>query len=280
MKILYLTDLNYPAKGRNYGEEDVFVTGALRERFDVALCHPACAESFEDSADLIVFRNTGSVLGYRDVYRAFVDRVARKGLNTFNTFTGKADMRGKQYLVDLTREGYPVIPSVDSARLLGELPGTDRFVIKPKGGADSIGLEFLSREELSGRSLPDGEYLIQPEIDLEYEVSFYFINDTFEYAMYAPDRSRRWDLKEYPYTAEDVAFARRFIGWNTVERGIQRVDACRTKDGGLLLVELEDLNPYLSLLEVSAPTRERFLRDFADALEGSARAGGKQKGKA
>ena len=41
---------------------------------------------------------------------SFVDRVLHKRLKTYNTFTGKADMRGKQYLLDLTLEGYPVIP--------------------------------------------------------------------------------------------------------------------------------------------------------------------------
>ena len=85
-------------------------------------------------------------------------------------------------------------------------------------------------------------------IDFQYEVSFYFIDDKFEYALYAPDKSKRWILKEYNCTDEDIAFAGRFIEWNTVTHGIQRVDACRTQDDQLLLVELEDLNPYLSIL--------------------------------
>ena len=47
------------------------------------------------------------------------------------------------------------------------------------------------------------------------------------------------------------------------------MDACPTKDGRLLLVELEDLNPYLSLLEVDEQTRERFMQDFISAIEES-----------
>ena len=243
-RILYLTDLCYEAKGRHYSEEDIYITDKLKETFDVVLCHPKCAEGFEDMADLIVFRNTGSVIGYKDIYQAFVDRVLQKGLKTYNTFTGKADMRGKQYLLDLTREGYPVIPT----------------------GADSIGLAFITKEELSKRRIPDGEYLIQPKIDFVYEVSFYFINDKFEYALYAPDKSKRWELKEYTCNESDIAFANRFIEWNSVKNGIQRVDACRTKDGKLLLVELEDLNPYLSILEVNEEARNRFISDFIDAI--------------
>lgn len=56
------------------------------------------------------------------------------------------------------------------------------------------------------------------------------------------------------------------IEWNTIENGIQRVDACKTKDGQLLLVELEDLNPYLSLLELNEETVEIFINDLVDAI--------------
>ena len=266
-KILYLTDLAYQAKGRNYCEEDIYITSHLKDRYDIALCHPKCSLSFEKDADLIVFRNTGGVSGFKEIYDTFVQRVKENGLNTFNTFNGKADMRGKRYLLELTRQNYPVIPTIDTPDDFSILPETDRYVIKPKDGADSIGLEFLTRAELESRQLTDGTMLIQPAVDLEYEVSFYFINDKFEYALYAPDKTKRWELKAYPYTEDDIAFAKRFIEWNTITRGIQRVDACRTKYGRLLLVELEDLNPYLSLLEVDDQTREHFTQDFISAID-------------
>lgn len=266
-KLLYLTCLSYPAKGRTYSEEDIYITDLLKECFDVVLCHPKCAESFEDSVDLIVFRNTGSIIGYKDIYDSFVNRVRQKGLKTFNTFTGKADMQGKQYLLDLTTAHFPVIPTVDSKDDLYLLPASEQYVVKPKDGADSIGLEFLTKEELTSRDFSKRESLIQPAVDFLYEVSFYFINDKLEYALYAPDKARRWALKKYMYTDEDAAFAKRFIAWNSIQNGIQRVDACRTKDGKLLLVELEDLNPYLSLLDVDESTRNTFMRDFTDVLQ-------------
>ena len=131
------------------------------------------------------------------------------------------------------------------------------------GGRDDI----VQAARRYARDFADGKTLIQPAIDFEYEVSFYFSNDRFEYAMYAPDKSRRWELKAYTYSDEDIAFAETFIRWNTIKSGIQRVDACRTKDGRLLLVELEDLNPYLSVLEVDPQTRDRFMHDFISALK-------------
>ncbi len=265
-KILYLTDLYYEAKGRNYYEEDIYITGKLKDCFDIVLCNPKNSESFENDVDLIVFRNTGGVSGFKDIYNSFADRVKTNNLKTFNEFTGKADMCGKQYLLDLTLVKYPVIPTIDSIKNIDLLPKADRYVIKPKDGADSIGLEFLSRNELTERNLTDGTALIQPAIDYKYEVSFYFINDKLEYALYAPDKEQRWKLEKYHYTDEDMEFAQKFIKWNGIKNGIQRVDACRTQDGRLLLVELEDLNPYLSILELDEETRNIFLRDLMDAF--------------
>ena len=108
MKILYLTDLYYEAKGRNYFEEDLYISGILKEHFDIALCHPKNSKDFENDVDLIVFRNTGPVSGFEEVYESFVKRVSSNNIRTFNEFVGKADMKGKQYLLDLTLEDYPV----------------------------------------------------------------------------------------------------------------------------------------------------------------------------
>ena len=266
-KLLYLTDLYYHAVGRKYREEDLIVTEHLRNYFDIALCHPRQSQGFESSADLIVFRNTGSVIFYQEDFDAFKRRVREKGLPIFNEFTGKGDMAGKQYLVDLTAAGYPVIPTVDTMAELHRLPDCGSYAIKPKNGADSIGLKFLDPAQLAQAQFPDRRTLIQPTVDFVYEVSFYFINNKFEYAMYAPDKTRRWVLEPYSPTEADLSFARTFIDWNDIRYGIQRVDACRTREGALLLMELEDLNPYLSFECIDEATQKRFLADFTAALQ-------------
>ena len=109
--------------------------------------------------------------------------------------------------------------------------------------------------------------LIQPAIDFEYEVSFYFINGRLEYVLYAPDNDKRWELEKYEFSQDDKEFAEKFIAWNDIENGIQRVDACRTKEGELLLVELEDLNPYRSILELDEKTRDDFMNHLIIALK-------------
>ncbi|MGC2999074.1 hypothetical protein ACPF8X_12075 [Streptomyces sp. G35A] len=263
-RILYVTDLAYPARGRRYCDEDVFVTSRLREHVDLALCHPRDAAALMDGFDAVVVRNSGPVLGYRDAYDAFRRRASATGTPVYNPLTGRGDMAGKQYLLDLSAGGHPVIPTVDRAEDLHRLPGTPRYVVKPRLGADSIGLRVVPADEV--RDLVDGAVLVQPHIDFSYEVSFYFVDDAFQYALYAPHPDRRWQLEPYEPTRDDLEFARRFIDWNTLDHGIQRVDACRAPGGELLLVELEDLNPYLSLDALDDAGREAFVAAMTASL--------------
>ncbi|WP_405820580.1 hypothetical protein OG241_33245 [Streptomyces sp. NBC_01390] len=263
-RVLFVTDLAYEARGRRYCDEDIFLSSRLRNDFDVALCHPLDAAALMDAFDAVVVRNSGPVLHYQKEYDAFRDQAEARGTRVYNPLSGRADMAGKQYLLDLTAAEYPVIPTIDRSQDLGSLPEAEQYVVKPKAGADSIGLRFVPQEELAG--LTYGEILVQPRIDFRYEVSFYYVDDTFQYALHAPDPDRRWVLEPYRPTEADLDFARRFIDWNTLDHGIQRVDACRTQEGDLLLVELEDLNPYLSLDHVSDETREAFVTSMTASL--------------
>ncbi|MBC7274256.1 MAG: hypothetical protein H5T76_37060 [Streptomyces sp.] len=263
-RLLYVTDLAYPARGRRYCDEDIHLTARLREDFDLALCHPRDARALMDAFDAVVVRNSGPVLGYQEAYEAFRAHALRTGARVYNPLTGRADMAGKQYLLDLTVAGFPVIPTVDSAADLHRLPPAERYVVKPRLGADSIGLRVVSAGELP--ALTDGTVLVQPRVDFAYEVSFYFVDHDFQYALYAPDPDRRWQLQPYEPTADDLEFARRFIDWNGIGHGIQRVDACRAPGGELLLVELEDLNPYLSLDALPDAGRDAFVEAFRASL--------------
>lgn len=244
----------------------MFLTSRLRDEFALALCNPRDAVALMDGFDAVVVRNSGPVLNYPAEHRAFREHAARTGARVFSSVTGRGDMAGKQYLVDLSDAGYPVIPTVDRRDALDRLPDAPEYVVKPKIGADSIGLEMLDRDALSRRAI-DGDVLVQPRIDFAYEVSFYFVDHAFQYALYSPDPAQRWQLERYDPSAEDLAFAQRFVDWNDVEHGIQRVDACRVRDSGeLLLVELEDLNPFLSLDLLDDATRDAFVDALRMAL--------------
>ncbi|RSO09950.1 hypothetical protein DMH26_00090 [Streptomyces sp. WAC 05379] len=263
-RILYVTDLAYPARGRRYCDEDIFLTSRLRDDFDLALCHPRDAAALMGAFDAVVVRNSGPVLTYQDAYDDFRRRASADGTRVYNPLSGRADMAGKQYLLDLTAAGYPVIPTVDRAEDLHRLPEADRYVVKPKLGADSMGLRIVPAKEV--RDSVAGDVLVQPCVDFAYEVSFYFVDHDFQYALYAPDTDRRWQLERYEPTDGDLEFARRFVEWNGLGHGIQRVDACRAPGGELLLVELEDLNPYLSLDALDDAGRDAFVAAMKTSL--------------
>ncbi|MEV8377648.1 hypothetical protein AB0P21_33225 [Kribbella sp. NPDC056861] len=261
-KILYVTDLTYPARGRRYGEEDSYLTRQLRDHFDLALCHPLDAVALMDGFEAVVVRNSGPVLHFQAEYDEFRAAAISRGTRVFTQLTGKADQIGKQYLVELSDAGYPVIPTTDSDP--STLPESAGYIVKPKLGSDSIGLRKVSRDELT--TLPLDGLLAQPLIDFQYEVSFYFVDRDFQYALYAPDPAQRWELQPYQPTDDDLVFAQRFVDWNAIDHGIQRVDACRTQAGELLLVELEDLNPFLSLALTTDENRVAFVNRLASSV--------------
>lgn len=259
--LLLVTDLAYEARGRRYCDEDVYLGSRLRESFDVALCHPRDAAALLEGFDTVLVRNSGPVLHHRESYDAYRSRARELRTPVYNPLDGRGDMAGKEYLVEMDRAGLPVIPTVDRSAELPRLPDAAAYVVKPKLGADSVGLRFVTAAEAATEleRAAEGSLLVQPRVDFRHEVSFYFIDHDFQYALYAPDPERRWVLEPYAASAADLEFAQRFIAWNSLTHGIQRVDACRTPDGALLLVELEDLNPYLSLDRVGEDVREAFV---------------------
>lgn len=264
-RVLYVTDPSYVAQGREYAGEDRWLSARLAETYEVRTCLPTEATVLMDAFDVVVVRNSGPVLGYQQEYERFRQRALATGRPVYNELTGKADMLGKQYLLELSAAGYPVVATVGSAQEVARLPSSERYVVKPLLGADSTGLYLATAAELAADGPVDA--IVQPLVDIAYEVSFYFVDDTLVYALFTPDPAQRWELEPYEPSEDDVAFARRFVEWNDVRHGIQRVDACRTPAGGLLLLELEDLNPFLSLDRATAESREELVRAFVTAVE-------------
>lgn len=258
--LFLVTDLYYQAKGREYFREDLELSSFLRNYFKVFLVHIADIDPQPNGA--LLLRNTGP----RDSHRKELDTLlANPNLVVSNDLKGKGDLRGKRHLLELFDSGYPVIPTVKSLSELERLGSVERYLLKPVDGCDSVGLKVLPRTELE--KLDVERFVVQPFMPFEFEVSFYFVDSRFHYALFAPDKSKRWEMSLYLPSSEEVSFAQRFIEWNTCRSGIQRVDACKMPDGKLLLMELEDYNPYLSLHLVPKETREAFLEDLCASIK-------------
>lgn len=261
-KILALvTNLYYPAKGREYYREDILLSNLLRDHFRVILVHIEDLDAIRSSVDVIFIRNTGPMAEHEPLLRGLQ---IEKDRSIFNDLSGKGDIQGKRHLLDLFTAGYPVIPTIDSLKEIGKLGEPAEYLIKPINGCDSVGLQILAKREVEQLALKG--FVIQPKINFFHEVSFYFIGKEFQYALYAPNPAMRWRLEQYFPNEEDIRFAKQFIDWNTCSRGIQRVDACRNEKGNLLLMELEDYNPFLSLELIDEPTKQKFIEKLTKDL--------------
>jgi len=268
LSLLLVSDL-----GNGSADEDVLTAAFLQNDFRVFLSHPADCEQLEDQVDRIIIRNIWNATRYgmaepwyhrwrsKPQLPVHDDLYVRDG--DLSTGAGES----KDYLIELCELGYPVIPSIDSILNLANLPETERYLIKPKDGFDAINVRKLTKSELI--ALNPQHYLIQPFVDFDYELSFYYLDKRLEYSLYAPNKGRRWDLVEFSPSASDREFAEKFVRWNPQKRGIERIDACRLKNGELLLVEISDQGGvYLSLPELPSNIREEFLANLVRSIHG------------
>lgn len=259
--LLFLTDLSNGDEG-----EDLLIANFLRSFFDIVLCHPAVCQVAENQADLVIIRNVWNLDNYGKPQLPYRKRFIKKGLNVHDDLYRTTE-EDKSYLIDLWHRGYPSIPTVDSVKDLHQLPRTGRYFVKPKDGFDAIDAIQVAGKKLKTINLSNK--LIQPFIDFEYEVSFYFLDKQFLYALYTPNKHKRWSLEEYMPTKHDFAFAEMFIRWNKQKFGIERIDACRTKSGDLLLIEVTDQGGvFLSLQDLDSAKRGQFLERLKDSLIG------------
>ncbi len=254
-------------------KEDLFLMRALQNKYNVLMLDLKSLHTIEDVVDIVLFKCAWPNIKTLEELKAYgklslmvQKRLKEKNITTFNNLSGRADILGKDYLFELFKKGYPVIPSVCSLDKIGTLDDCSDFFIKPFDGLSSFGAKKICKSKIK-KELNNFKLIIQPFIVFKYEVSFYFLDNEFQYSLYAPNPKKRWDLKKYHPTKKDLLFAQQFIDWNTMKYGVQRVDACRTYKGDLLLMELEDDYPLWSFLDLSNKDRDCFINKFLKSLE-------------
>ena len=97
-----------------------------------------------------------------------------------------------------------MIAAIDRAEDFTRLPEAEAYIVKPKFGADDVGMSFLDAK--TARAVDEPDILHQPKIEFDYKVSFYFINRAFEYALCTPDPAQRWRLNEYEPRQANLEF--------------------------------------------------------------------------
>ncbi|MES2225831.1 MAG: hypothetical protein V4480_03410 [Patescibacteria group bacterium] len=258
--LLFLTDLNNGAE-----QEDILIADFLRRDFEVLVRHPSDSESLEKSVEAIIIRNVWNDTTYGKPEPWYARWRVHPDLPIHDDLYMR-EGEYKDYLLKLYADGFPVIPTIDTVRAIDELPESETYFIKPKDGFDAIDTHVLSREELLAMN-PE-HHLIQPFVDFEYEISFYYLDKKLQYVLHAPDKTERWRLEPFKPAEDDIRFAERFVRWNRQRRGIERIDACRLKDGSLQLMEITDQGGvYLSIPTLPEEMRLLFLGNLSDSLQ-------------
>lgn len=239
--------------------EDLYLTNELNKYMQTTI-----QDLFEDEFSHESFYLVRNIWGHPhgrermlSLYESFDDL----NIPYVNSFNGKGDQQGKTYLIELFNLGELVIPTYDSIQLAIRTDHKN-FIIKPIHGGSSKGVQKISRDKLQSLSLEN--QIIQPYFDIDHEISFYYINSQFQYAL--KTTSSRWDLELYYPTKQEFEISQRFANWNPVI-GIQRVDFIKTSDGKFLLLEIEDWCPYLSLCDVKEIPINTFIGNMVHMLK-------------
>lgn len=171
----------------------------------------------------------------------------------------------KTYLRDLEARGAKLIPTLwldtcgeAEARAAFDQLGADTLVFKRQVGAGAKGQHKLTR----GEAIPDMPHpmMVQPflpMIQTEGELSFIFIDGELSHALVKRAQPGDYRIQSsyggreevlHP-SAEDLAAAKSVLGALDGAPLYGRVDMLRGEDGGLQLMELEVIEPYLYPIE-------------------------------
>lgn len=261
LKILLITN-------DTYGDgEDSFLLQWLQRDFlvnlyDISQPLPLNLTSF----DLFLFRNAWPGRIYYRKIQKIVQIASENNIIIYNSLEQKSlQFPQKEYLYYLCELCPYVIPTYKN---LADFPENVPILIKPKNGGSSYGVQIFSNKQLIPQNLKLDNYILQEFLELKKEVSFYFIDKKFIYALQTKQAGMnyRWDLQEFTPTDVMLNLAQYFVNWNDMKYGIDRIDFGLTYDDKLLLMEIESDRSYLSLEELSSQTLTRFLDEFKKSL--------------
>lgn len=222
-----------------------------------------CAEDYDAMLPLMVWDY------FEGNEAAFMAEMAKASEQTqiFNTFDVLKWNANKSYLDELERTGAPVIKTVNLdrvtpaglARAIEEL-GADKVVIKPQIGGGAWRQVLYNKGEVfpDRDSLPPEGAMVQtflPSVTEEGEYSFLYFGGQFSHAVLKRPKDGDYRIQsiyggtEETYTpnSKERDEARSVLDALDYTPLYARVDLLRGLDGGLKLIELEMIEPYLYL---------------------------------
>lgn len=242
----------------------------IEDGHEVSIVGVQYDEKIEDISDVIIKRNTWTDnIELKDYYNKIEEKNRKRLKNKDKlkvNFNGNFDTNRKLYLVDLYNKGYEVIPTINNLKDIDKLEKYDNILLKPLNGSDGLGQLKCTKAEVE--NIFNKNYIIQPILEFESEVQFYFINNEFKYALeFTPSKIPVYpDAQYYKYNEKELKLAYKFANLNKDFIGLQRIDFIKLKDGRFLLLEIEDASPYLDLDRLSKKDRDNFINDYKEMI--------------
>lgn len=259
----------------NAENEEIIEDIYLQERFkkDGNICDIKWVdydEKLDDYYDIIIRRNTWvgnskDTKSYKSLDGLLIERLVNKKAKTVNL--QGLDGKGKEYLLDFYRKGLKVIPTSND---LNEALNWnyDKYVLKQINSfGSSIGQAYVSKDELKEKFNKD-KYLIQPKLKFKSEVQTYFINSKLMYAFeYIPSKYPVYPDPIYiNLSKEEEKLATLFSSLSNIKYGMKRVDFLRLEDNSLVLLEIEDNAPHMSLEELDEKYRNKVIDEYVKGI--------------
>jgi hypothetical protein len=259
VKILIITNLD-----NECSVEDIWIAESfINDGHIVKLVNKYYDKTLEDEYDIFIKRYSWiediddfSVGAEESDYET---RILRKNLPRIN-FDGKFDNQGKHYLADLYKLGYQVVPTFNNPEEIQI--NSKSYLIKPVNGYAGFGIIEASKDKV--KDYWNSDYVIQPKIDFNSEVQFYFIGNQFQFAqVFIPKKLLSHENAEfYEPSKNEIDIATSFANLNGNDfNGVQRIDFLKA-NGQLLLSELEDDSPYMAIEALSPEARMDFINNF------------------
>ncbi|MPM15321.1 hypothetical protein SDC9_61689 [bioreactor metagenome] len=246
LRILILSNLN----NEDCSEDILLANSFIEDGNEVLVTNIDFDEKLDDVYDIFLRRSTwvGDESEYKEndiKIQKVINRLKSKNKLIYN-FGGIFDSKGKDYLYNLYKKGYPVIPT---AKFYNETTdwNCNKMRVKPLNSYDGFDQIVVDTSQI--KKYFNKNYLIQPNIKFESEIQFYFVDKKFYYALeFIPSKVPTYPTPKL-YLAKDneIEMAKNFIKMNALKYGMERVDFIKTPDKKLLLLEIEDCDPYLDL---------------------------------
>ncbi len=227
-------------------------------------------EKLDEKYDVIIRRNTWvdkleKTIKYSKLDNLLKERLQKKHIKTVNLVG--YDGKGKKYLIDFIKKGYPVIPTfynVDDALTKTDC---DEYILKMEDSYGSgLGQMVVEREKI--KEIFKHGYLIQPKLKFKSEIQNYFVGNKLMYVFeYIPSKYPNYpdpiSIKLNNKQKDIVCSIAKETG---LKVGFQRIDFLKLENDDLLLLEIEDNSPHMSLEELNENYRNIVLEEYKNNL--------------